>query len=430
MKKSIALFALLFGCMPVVEEAKERPDTPEPDPAPEAPCEPEDVSLTASASMVAEASNAFAMDMYDEVQAAAPVNENLFFSPFSVSSALGMTLAGADGETAAQMRDVFYVDDDEAVHHEGYSDLRQAVFAKGANCDTTLNMANRLFGMEGYPWLEPFLDTTASDYGAPMEEVDFLGDSEGARVHINDWVADQTEDRILDLLPPGSIQPITRLVLANAIYFQGDWAHAFDPQNTVDSSFTRPDGSSVTTPMMFETVQARTAFAQGIKALELEYQGGQQSMVVMMPEDPQSDEAPASAFDLELVDALEGAFVDAGEVAVGLPRFSFTQETDLKDVLMSMGMVDAFDSGRADLTRMAEPLDTDEVLYLGGAYHKAFVAVDETGTEAAAATAVVVDSYTSEGPEFVANRPFEFYIRDNLSGSILFMGRVADPTAE
>jgi serpin B len=429
MKKSMMLLAVLAGCVPAEEEAKDRGQDPDPDPVEQ--CQPVDVAATPGAIAVADANNAFAMDMYGAVAEEAPTNDNLFFSPFSISSALGMTLAGMDGETAAQMRAVFHMGDDDAAHHAGYGELRQAVFAKGANCDATLNMANRLFGMEGYPWLQPFLDITAGDYGAPLEEIDFPADPDGARVYINDWVADQTEDRILDLLPEGSIKPITRLVLANAIYFQGDWEHAFDERNTRDATFTRADGSTVTTPIMYETVEARTAFAQGIIAVELDYQGGNQSMVVMMPEDPETDLAPASAFDLALVEEIEDSLVSAGDVWLGLPRFSFAQETSLMEVLISMGMVDAFEEGVADLTRMTDPSVTGEPLYIGGAYHKAFVAVDETGTEAAAATAVVVDAETAAmGTEFTADRPFEFYIRDNVSGSILFMGRVHDPSAE
>jgi len=429
MKKSMMLFALLVGCVPAEEDRKDRGQDTDSDPVDL--CQPVDVAATPGAIAVADANNAFAMDMYDVVAESAPTNDNLFFSPFSISSALGMTLAGADGETAAQMRAVFHTGDDEAAHHAGYGELRQAVFAKGANCDATLNMANRLFGMEGYPWLEPFMDITAGDYGAPLEEVDFPADPDGARVYINDWVAEQTEDRILDLLPAGAIKPVTRLVLANAIYFKGDWEHAFDEGNTRDTMFTRADGSTVTTPVMFETVEARMAFARGFMAVELDYQGGNQSMVVMMPENPEAYLETGSAFDLALVEEIEDSLASVGDVWLGLPRFSFEQETPLKEVLISMGMVDAFQEGAADLTRMTNPSETGEPLYIGGAYHKAFVAVDETGTEAAAATAVVVDMESSAmSAEFMATRPFEFYIRDNVSGSILFMGRVNDPTAE
>jgi serpin B len=418
------LFALLAGCVPAEDDHQKVSPGSDPDPAPR--CEPAEVEVTDAARSVADSNNAFAVDMYATIAETAPVEQNLFFSPFSISSALGMTLAGAEDETAAQMRDVFHIGDDAAAHHAGYSDLRTAVFTKGVNCDATLNMANRLFGQVGYSWFEGFLDVTADDYGAPLEELDFEADPDDARVYINDWVADQTEDRILDLLPVGSIDASTRLVLANAIYFKGDWEHAFKVSNTRDVNFRRPDGSTVQAPIMFETIEARSAIVDGFLAVELDYQGGNQSMVLMMPESSESD---ASAFEAELVQSVEDSLADLGEVWVGLPRFSFEQETGLSDVLKNMGMVDAFEASVADLDGMVGQQDSG--LYIGGAYHKAFVAVDEVGTEAAAATAVVVsDESATMTFDFVADRTFEFYIRDNHTGAILFMGRVSDPTAE
>ncbi len=427
MQKSWMLFALAFGCVPTEEEQKRREADPTPDPAPA--CEPLEVAVSDAARSVADANNAFATDMYATVAASQSPDKNLFFSPFSISSALGMTLAGAEGETAAQMQDVFHIDDDVAAHHAGYSDLREAVFAKGVHCDATLNMANRLFGQVGYPWFGDFLDVTAGDYGAPLEELDFEAGPEDARTYINDWVADQTEDRILDLLPPGSIVTATRLVLANAIYFKGNWEHAFDVTNTRDVDFLRPDGSTVQAPTMFETIDTRSAIIDGFLAVELDYQGGNQSMVLVMPEDPAATGVAASAFESDAIDAVEDSLTELGEVWVGLPRFSFEQETGLSDVLKDMGMVDAFEPSIANFDGMVGSPDSG--LYIGGAFHKAFVAVDETGTEAAAATAVVMnDESASMTFDFVADRTFEFYIRDNLTGAILFMGRVTDPTAE
>lgn len=426
MKKSFALFALLAACAP----AEDKPSVDDGD-RPETNCTPVEPGIPTDAALdVADASNAFAVDMYDTVASTASAQQNLFFSPFSISSALGMTLVGAEGETEAQMRSVFHFGDDEAAHHQGYGELSQVVFAKSIDCAATVKMANRLFGQAGYPWRTDFLDTTGLDYDAELEERDFQVDPERERVYINDWVAEQTEDRIQDLLPLGAISAATRLVLANAIYFNADWDSPFEEDRTADSTFTRADGSQVTTPIMYQELDSRVAFAEGIMAVELEYDGGTQSMVLMMPENPSEDFAPASAFDTGILTAIEDSLDYSGEVFVGLPRFSFSQETDLKAALQNLGMVDAFVDGTADFTGMADMSATGESLYIGGAYHKAFIAVDEAGTEAAAATAVVMDTESAPMLTFIADRTFEFYIRDNATGTILFMGRVSDPTAE
>lgn len=423
MKKSFALFALLAACMPAEDnqEPNGKQDRPEVN------CATVDLATPSDAAQaVADANNAFAVDMYAQVADRAESNQNLFFSPFSITSAVGMTLAGAEGETEAQMREVFHVGDDEMEHHLGYGELHPLVFGKAADCETTtLNMANRLFGQTGYPWLDGFLDVSSLDYGAELEELDFVSDPDGARVHINDWVADQTEDRIEDLLPSGALTSATRLVLANAIYFDANWDQPFEQAMTANSSFTRGDGSTVTTPLMFQEIGARSAVVDGIMAVELDYDGGAQSMVVMMPQSTEGQ--PASAFDGALIDSIEDELALAGDVWLGLPRFSFTQDTDLKSVLTDLGMVDAFNEAAANFNGMADA-SFSESLYISGAFHKAFISVDEAGTEAAAATAVVVGTESAPALNFIADRPFEFYIRDNSSGTILFMGRVQDPT--
>ena len=425
MNRPLALFALLAACAPAEEDAqKDREPTPEVD------CSPVDLATPSNAALtVADASNNFAVDMYNTVASRSEVHDNLFFSPFSISSALGMTLAGAEGETERQMRAVFHVGDDEAGHHQGYGELSEVVFAKPSGCDATVKLANRLFGQTGYPWLDDFLDVTSLDYNAELEERDFAADPDGERSYINDWVAEQTDDRIRDLLPEGAVDTGTRLVLANAIYFDADWDSPFEDRGTQESTFTRSDGSEVSTFMMYQTLRPRTAFVDGIAAVELDYKGGTQSMVLMMPEDPEGDHAPASAVDRDLLGAIEDTLEWSTEVMLGLPRFRFTRETDLKSSLLEMGMVDAFDEGSADFTGMADPATTGDSLFISGAFHKAFIAVDEAGTEAAAATAVGVGTTSVPAFTFIADRPFEFYIRDNPTGTILFMGRVHDPSA-
>ena len=426
MNKSLALFAVLAACAPAVEESQKNDEpTPETDCAPVDRATPSDTALD-----VADASNAFAVDMYNTVAEGAEGDENLFFSPFSISSALGMTLAGAEGETERQMRAVFHIGDDETAHHQGYGELSQAVFAKPTDCDSTVKMANRLFGQTGYPWLDTFLDVTALDYEAELEERDFAANPDGERIYINQWVAEQTEDHIQDLLPEGVIDASTRLVLANAIYFNADWAHPFEASATQESTFTLRDGSEVTTPIMYQTLITRSTFVDGLMAVELDYEGGTQSMVLVMPENADEDFAPSSAFSAQQLVAIEDSLADMGEVSLGLPRFDFTRRTDLKDILEEMGMVDAFSEGIADFSGMADQATTGESLFISGAFHKAFIAVDEAGTEAAAATAVGVGATSAPSIQFVANRPFAFYIRDNATGTVLFMGRVHNPTAD
>lgn len=427
MKKSVVLIALLAACAP----AEDKQDTPQGRLDTDTRCGSADLTpVTSEARAVADASNAFAVDLYGAVTDTSDGQENLFFSPFSIASALGMTLAGAEGETEQQMRAVFHIGDDEAAHHAAYAELRARVFGKPADCPSMdLTMANRLFGQEDYPWLEAFLQVTELDYGAGLEELDFVGAPESARVHINDWVAEQTEDRIEDLLPEGSVTEGTRLVLANAIYFLGDWEDPFDAEQTGEAPFTRADGSVVPVPMMMQETEARVAWADGALAVELDYMGGRQSMVVVMPEDPAVGLDAVSAFVPARLSTIEENLAPVGDIWLGLPRFEFSQETDLKAMLQELGMVDAFVDGAADFTDMADMEASSESLFISGAFHKAFISVDEKGTEAAAATAVVVGTESAPSVNFIADRPFEFYIRDNVSGAILFMGRVHDPSA-
>ncbi len=377
---------------------------------------------------VVEGNREFAWDVYGELSGG---DGNVFFSPFSMSAALGMTMAGADGDTLTEMSQTLGVSIPEPDWHPAMGGLIRDLngdFDRGY----TMHVANRLFGQEGYPFEDPFLATCADDYGAPFEEWSFTTDPEGGRQLVNDWVADQTNDRIEDLLPEGSVSVDTRLVLANAIYFLADWASPFDTERTADGPFTRLDGSEVTAPIMlldteeFEEHSMALAYVDGATVARLPYQDDEVSMILVVPD--QTDGLPDLESELDAA-TFEG-WVDAlspAEFILRMPKFEMRYEVDLVPVLQNLGLTAPFSDATANFERMAS-VQPDGRLFVTGVFHQAFVKVDEEGTEAAAATGVVVG--VESAPPFVdATHPFLFVLRDDLTGSILFVGRVADPTA-
>lgn len=375
--------------------------------------------LTPSLSAVVHGNNAFAWSLYAELDQG---QDNLFLSPFSISAALGMTYAGARGQTADEMKNVLHIELDDAAYHASFGALLGDLAGPHRGRGYQLDIANRLFGQQGFDFNSDFLQLTSDDYGAPLQQLDFKRDPDGSRQTINGWVEDQTQNRIKDLLGPGTITVDTRLVLANAIYFKARWASRFDPKDTRDADFTRADGSTSKVPMMgnFGTYGLYTD--SDVSVIELPYQDNELSMVVILPAAKDGLPALEAALTGDKVDSWIQSLSEAHEVSVGLPRFTMTHSVPLKQTLIDMGMTLAF-SDQADLSGIAPGL------MLTDAVHKAFVLVDEEGTEAAAATAVVAGT-TSAGPAFYADHPFVFLIRDKLTGSILFMGRVEDPTQE
>lgn len=386
-------------------------------------CEATLATPSAGALDVADSSDAFGWDLYQSIADAQ--DGNLFFSPFSITAALSMTYAGAAGETAEEMADVLYVSSDDESYHSGYGELIRTILPQPEDCAVELSIANRLFGQEGFPWLTPFLDITANDYGAPLEDIDFGADPEQARAYINDWVAEQTADRITDLLPPGILTADTVMVLTNAIYFKANWMEAFKESQTLDGVFSLADGSTVTTPLMYRSGEANLARVGNVSALELPYDGGLQSMVVLLPDDTSALPELEAGLSNDFVDEVMDAMVAVPDAEVLLPRFSIDARVDLKQRLVELGMPTAFQKGAANLTNMAGPEAAN--LFILDALHRAFIEVNEAGSEAAAATAVVVNN-ESAGPGFYANHPFVFLIRDNATGAVLFLGRVSDPT--
>ena len=371
---------------------------------------------------------AFATDLYGVLSGQ---EGNLFFSPYSISIALAMTSAGAAGDTATEMAGTMHFDLPQSDLHAAFNrlDLELAARAEVESEDESaepfeLSIANSIWAEETYEFLDPFLETLAVNYGAGARLVDFANDPEGARETINGWVSDETKERIPELLPQGVIDAMTRLVLTNAIFFKASWADPFEVEATQDGDFHLLDGSTVTAPMMRQQEGFAYAEGDGYQALELPYEGNEVAMLVILPEEG-SFEAFDASLDAEALSSVTGA-LEMQPVNVALPKFEFSTDVPLKTVLTGLGMTSAFVPGVADLSGM----DGTRDLYISDALHKAFVAVDEAGTEAAAATAVVVGvtSAPLEPRTFEADRPFIFLIRDRITGTILFAGRVLDPT--
>lgn len=372
---------------------------------------------------------ALALDLY---QALSDDPGNLFYSPYSISLALAMTYAGARGQTEAQMADALHFTLSQDRLHPAFNALDLELASRGEGAagkdgeGFRLNIANAIWGQDGYPFLQEFLDTLAVNYGAGMHLLDFAAAPEPSRVTINDWVADQTEGRIKNLIPQGLITTLTRLVLTNAVYFNAAWAYPFDEDDTSDGPFHTLDASEVTVPMMHLGEELRYAEGAGYQAVELPYDGDELSMVILLPGAGEFKAFEASLDVATLTSVLTG--LSRRRVVLTMPKFTYVSQFKLSQVLSDLGMQDAFIPDQADLSGM----DGTRSLFISEVVHKAFVDVDEAGTEAAAATAVIVGvtSVPIDPPvEVTVDRPFIFLIRDIQTGTILFLGRVTDPTA-
>ena len=376
-------------------------------------------------SAVVKGNNEFATDLYGRLKD--KTSGNLFFSPYSISTALAMTYAGAAGETQKQMAEVLHFTVPEPELHEAMARLRSSLLAdkkKGYE----LRVANRLWGQKGYEFLPEFLQTTRKYYGAELGVLDFAKNTEAARQEINAWVEKQTEEKIKDLLAPGVLDPQTRLVLTNAIYFKGNWQEKFEKDATKDAPFHLSADKEVTVPMMHQTEQFGYRATDDLQVLEMPYAKGELSMIVLLPKEieglPQLEKKLTQANLQEWTKGLRRQ-----KVIVYVPRFKMTSQFGLKDTLQAMGMTLAFDDQEG---RFLPHEPASEGLYISAVVHKAFVDVNEEGTEAAAATGVVMMPMAArlrpeQPPTFRADHPFLFLIRDNQTGSILFMGRVANP---
>ncbi len=371
---------------------------------------------------------AFAFDLYQAVRSQ---SGNLVYSPYSISLAFAMAYGGAAGETAHQMADVLHYSLSPAQFHPAFNALDLALADRPNQAIDVpekerfqLSIANSYWAQKDYAFLPAYLDLLALNYGAGMHLVDFNKAPEQARKQVNDWVSEQTMKRIQDILPAGSVNPRTVLVLANAVYFKAHWQSEFDAGFTSPGPFTLMDGSTVDVPMMQKHLDENYAYAEGDgwQAISLPYKGGLADMVIILPKlgTFQDFEAGLTAEKYQaIVSALESQ-----TVILSLPKFKFEAELGLKNALVGMGMQDAFTENAANLSGM----DGTHLLYFSDAFHKAFIAVDESGTEAAAATAIVAaPASLPAGAEMQIDHPFFFFIRDVPSGTVLFMGRVLDP---
>ncbi|MCO5165470.1 MAG: serpin family protein [Planctomycetes bacterium] len=368
----------------------------------------------------AAASNRFGLDL---LRVVGQGGGDVLVAPPSVLAAFAMTWAGAEGETAAQLARALRVD---LPPERGHPALGALLAAGQGSGDPTFAVANRLWGA-GEDFLPDFLRRTREAYGAELARVDFRGDPEGARERINGWVAERTRDRIRDLLPESTIDGLTRLVLTNAVYFKGSWKARFDAQATQEGPFTLASGGQVQARLMHQTLTAPFHRGQGFALVELPYAGGRFAMVLVAPDAPGGLPAVERAL---TADALAGwlAAARTQQVRVVLPRLKLEAEVDLAPVLRALGATDVFDPDRADLSGMN---GKKHDLHVTAARHKAFVEVNEEGTEAAAATGVVVGTRSAARPEPAevrCDRPFLFMIRDRETGLVWFLGRETDPS--
>ncbi len=370
--------------------------------------------------------SAFALDLYQQLRTK---DGNLFYSPHSISVALAMTYAGASAETEEQMADTLHFGLTQDRLHPAFNSLDIELTKRGEGAEGKdsegfrLNIVNAIWGQKDYKFLNSFLDVLAENYGAGLRILDFIKAPEDSRITINDWISEQTEGKIEDLIPQGLINELTRLVLTNGIYFNAAWSFPFNENATSDGAFHLLKGDEVTVPMMRQTESFCYAEGDNYQAVELSYDGNELSMVILLPQSGEFDTFEGS-FDLQKLNRILGE-LKYKQVDLTMPKFEFESSFSLKGALSDMGMPVAFlpDADFSGMTGNRELFITEVV-------HKAFVSLDEAGTEAAAATAVIVGlTAIPEKPVTVnIDRPFIFLIRDIRTGALIFIGRVLNPS--
>lgn len=375
------------------------------------------------ATVAATSINDFGTSLYRQLAAADPTG-NIVLSPTSISIALSMAAGGAKGTTLDEMLATLEAADPATVH-PSMNALTAALDTLDTSSEdgsgVTLSIANSLWGQDDLAFEPAYLDLLATQYGAGMELVDFRESPEEARVAINDWVSDETEERIPELLAEGVISEATRLVLVNAIYLLAPWARTFSSDLTADAPFTTASGEVVQVPAMQQSAMFAYASGDGWQAVELPYENSSLAMLIFVPE------AGSLALFEEIflvTDATQ--YLQSRQVQLQLPKFDIESKFSLADQLSQLGMPTAF-TDAADFSGMT----TEEALFISAVVHQANITVTEEGTEAAAATAVVVDATsapTDEPVELIIDRPFVFALRDTATGAVVFMGRVGDPS--
>jgi serpin B len=376
-----------------------------------------------------EDNNAFAIDLYQALKTQS--DGNMFYSPYSLSLALAMAYAGANGDTATEMASTLHFTLSRDALDAAFNYLSLELDKRGQTSTSLtgqadegfqLNVVNDAWGQKNFVFLESYLDTLAVNYGAGLRVLDFINDAEGARQAINQYISDKTQGKITDLIPQGAVTDLTRLILTNAIYFKAAWQSPFAKQSTGDGSFNLLNGSVVTVSMMHQAEYLNYMKGAGFQALELPYDDGQLSMVVLLPDAGQFNNFQNTLDPIAVSNII--ASMAREDVILSLPKFQFDSSFSLKQALSAMGMPLAF-SDKADFSGMTGTpgLEISDVV------HKAFVSVDEAGTEAAAASAVIMvgSAMPANQVTLSVDRPFIFLIRDVSTGTVLFVGRVLNP---
>ena len=385
-------------------------------------------AAASSGRAVAAAIDRFGGELFTALALAA--GGNIVLSPYSVAVALAMTRVGASADTRKQLDRVLHL---EGLHaDDGFNALEQALATRsvdiaghdGKRLSVNLATANALWPQSGFPFASPFLDVLASHYGAGLHPVDFERDTERSRCAINEWVSDRTAEKIPELIPKGPLNALTRMVITNALYLKASWADPFDTSGTRTGRFTRLDGSAVEVSFMHKTSTLAGAHGAGWQVVELPYAGSTLAMDVIVPDAGRFEEVERT---LQKGTATFLAHRERRPTQLALPKFRCRTSTSLVDTLRSLGLTDVFDPDRADLSAMT----ATERLYVSDILHETFVEVDEAGTEAAAATAVVIAlrSAPIEAVRITVDRPFILALRDLETNSLMFLGRVLDPTA-
>ncbi|KAL1006325.1 hypothetical protein UPYG_G00070830 [Umbra pygmaea] len=379
---------------------------------------------------VSVANTEFSLDLFKKITEENKTG-NVFYSPLSISSALAMVYLGARGNTATQMSQSLHLNKVKDDVHVGYNKLMSELNKEGDQYK--LSLASRIYGEQSYHFEETFLSTTMKHYNAELEAVDFKSNAETVRKNINTWVEKKTAEKIKDMLQQGTVDEMTGLVLVNAIYFKGNWEKKFNDTSTTDAQFRLNKHDSKPVKMMHQTAEfpLMIIYEARCMILELPYEGNQLSMLIMLPKDIEDDTTGLEKLEKQLtyenfMQWTSPDYMNMVEVEVGLPKLKLEESLDLGEMLASMGMTDAFDHSKSDLSGMSPNND----LVLSKVVHKAFVEVNEEGTEAAAATdtSIMEQLYCEiEVPPFIADHPFLFFIRHNPTQSILFYGRYCSP---
>ena len=375
----------------------------------------------------ADDNNVFAIDLYGRL---ASHSGNLLFSPYSISSALAMAYAGAQGQTATQMAQAMHFSLHDEQLHAAIGALSGQLMTEASDGGKTLyqlSVADAVWTQQGLPYNPDFLRVPQKDYASELHQPDFVHSYQQARTDINRWVAQNTADKIPNLLPNGSVDATTRMILVNAIYFKGDWATPYEKERTSDQPFHLDGQNSVSTPLMFENVSCPASESDDLQIVELPYNGDKLSMVILLPRSVDGMGALEKQLTAKNIDQWTSQLADQS-VNVHLPKFKMGCSFELADTLKSMGMRDAFNYPAADFTGMT----TAERLHISAVVHQALIDVNEEGTEAAAATGIDMVAGAAMRQrlmDFRADHPFIFLIRQQSTGAILFAGRVVNPKA-